>query len=335
MKYSVDDLILLNMAGVGMVRLRKMERDLFNARDIIDAGKDRLKREWKLIKKDGVTVLPFYHEDYPESLKNIYDPPIVLYVKGDIAFKRSINIAFVGSRRASNYGMDMCRKLSLECGRIGITIVSGLARGIDSQAHKAALEAGGRTIAVLGSGLAHVYPPENKGLADKISESGAVVSEFPMETHPAARNFPIRNRVISGLSAGVVVVEAADKSGALITADCALEQGRDVFAVPGKAGSVTAAGVHRLIRTGAKLVERAEDILEELNPSLIPESKKITLRLSGAEKIIYDTLSDEPSHIDDITDRSKLATKDVIGLLTVLESKRLIKELPGKNFVSR
>lgn len=364
MKYDIDDLMALNMAGIGYIRLKNLTDYFGSFKKALQAKQSQLQkiggigpglaqkissikekgnldREWLLIKKHKVTILSIFDKDYPENLKNIYDPPIVLYIKGKILSQDRIAIGLVGSRRASIYGLNICQNLSKQLANLGATIVSGLARGIDSAAHKGALVAKGRTVAVLGSGMGIVYPPENKRLADEIADRGALISEFPMKTPPLARNFPIRNRIISGLSLGVVIVEAARKSGALITASCALEQGREVFAVPGKAGATTSTGTHRLIRDGAKLVENIDDIIEELNlvnqmsgagpnlPSPIKDKK-----LEGNEKKIYHILSDQAEHIDSIIDKSKLSAPEVARLLLSLEVKKLIKELPGKNFVT-
>lgn len=362
MKYAVDDLILLNRAGIGYVRLKKLIDIFGEPKRIINAGRDLLitvegigpemalrisalrdgngiKEERDLIKKYNVSVLSLSDEDYPVSLRNIYDPPLVLYVKGRLTDQDRTAVALVGSRRASTYGINICHSLSGSLAGLGITVVSGLARGIDSAAHRGALLAGGRTVAVLGSGLGHIYPPENRKLAVEISEAGAVVSEFPMNTPPVPRNFPIRNRIISGLSLGTVVVEAARKSGALITARCALEQGREVFAVPGKAGSSTAGGTHQLIRQGAKLVENANDIIEELNLDIVPfgrisvSSGKKGSALRGPKKKIYDMLSDEPVHIDGIMEECRMSAPETSRLLLELEINKMIKELPGKNFI--
>ena len=203
--------------------------------------------------------------EYPKNLKTLHRPPQALYVNGSFKEEDDFAVAIVGSRRASRYGIEMGERLGYDLALRGVTVVSGMARGIDSAAHRGALKANGRTIAVMGSGHGHIYPPENKDLYRKIAESGAVISEFENDVSPLPQNFPIRNRIISGLSLGIVVVEAAKNSGALITVDFALEQGREVFAVPGKISSVTSEGAHELIKDGAKLVQSAEDIMEELS----------------------------------------------------------------------
>ncbi|MDP8233692.1 MAG: DNA-processing protein DprA, partial [Candidatus Saelkia tenebricola] len=221
-------------------------------------------KELELIEAQGVEVLTIFDKSYPEMLKEIYDPPVVLYVKGILSDKDDLSLGVVGSRKCTQYGIRATKELVASLKDYEITIVSGLARGIDSVAHKAALENKLRTIAVLGSGLGCIYPLENAKLANDIALSGAVISEFPFETKPLKQNFPRRNRIISGLSKGIVVIEAAQRSGALITVDFALEQGRDVFAMPGPVDSESSYGTNRLIKQGAKLIDSAEDILSEL-----------------------------------------------------------------------
>ena len=292
-----------------------------------------LKKELDLIKKHKVKVITFLDEGYPENLKNIYDPPVVLYVKGEILPEDKLAIAIVGSRLASFYGLQTAERLGFELASHGITVVSGLARGIDSSAHKGALKAKKRTIAVLGSGLANIYPDEHVKLAEKISESGAVISEFPMLTRPDKGNFPKRNRIISGLSLGVICVEAAEKSGALITCDCALEQGREVFAVPGKVDSMTSKGTNKLIKQGAKLAQGVEDILEELNLENFASSVDSKPILDKTESLVYTLLSSDPKYIDDICLESGIALSKVSSILLNLEIKKFAKQLPGKNFV--
>jgi len=288
--------------------------------------------------------------EYPKILKTLHKPPEALYVNGSFKEDDCFAVAIVGSRRASIYGIEMSEKLGYDLALRGVTVVSGMAKGIDSAAHRGALKAKGRTIAVMGSGHGHIYPLENADLYKKIAESGAVISEFADDMLPLAQNFPIRNRIISGLSLGVVVVEAAKNSGALITADFALEQGREVFAVPGKISSLTSEGTHELIKDGAKLVQSAEDIMEELSlreiePEALKERKprqekisKKTVRyiynsLTDDERKVYKILSDEPLYIDDVVEGSGVGLGKASKVLLGLELKRLIKELPGKQFV--
>ena len=222
----------------------------------------------RLIEKYHVKIITQDDPAYPVNLKNIFDPPLVLFLRGEILPEDDLSIAIVGTRIATIYGMNMARKISSQLGQRGFAIISGGARGIDTAAHQAALVINARTIAVLGCGVDVVYPPENTRLFGQIIKNGALVSEFPMGTLPLGQNFPQRNRIISGLSVGVVVIEAPRKSGALITACSALEQGREVFCVPGQADSFTMKGSHQLLREGAKLVEDVDDIIEEIEPLL-------------------------------------------------------------------
>ena len=223
-----------------------------------------LEKELKTIEKKQIKVITIFNEEYPSSLKNIFDPPAVLYIKGSLEKKDLCSLAVVGSRKASSKGLGFAKALSFSLARYGLTVVSGMALGIDSAAHQGALEARGRTLAILGSGFGYIYPVKNKRLAIEIAQKGAVVSEFSFFTKPSRLSFPRRNRIISGLSVGVVVIEATERSGSLITADFALEQGREVFAVPGFADSPTSKGTNKLIRQGATLVENELDILEAL-----------------------------------------------------------------------
>ena len=324
---------LRKIPGIGP----ELTRRIINWKKYLDWEK-----EFRLLEKHQVKVIIAGNRSYPESLANIFDPPLVLYVKGELLPGDRIAVAIVGSRRPSLYGGRAAERLGRELAARGLTVVSGLARGIDSAAHKGALASGGRTIAVLGSGLDMVYPPENKNLMEQISSRGAVISEFPMSAPPDRGNFPRRNRVISGLSLGVVVVEAAQRSGALITVDCALEQGREVFALPGKVDSLTSRGTNKLIQQGAKLVATSEDIIEELgpiggdrHPGKETKSKdRLPLPpLKGEERKLYALLSDEPQHIDSLIGESGFPASCVSSTLLMLQMKKLIKELPGKMFV--
>ena len=289
---------------------------------------------------------------YPANLRNIYDPPKALYVNGGFDERDGIAVAIVGSRRASLYGIEMAEKFGYDLASRGVTVVSGMAIGVDSAAHRGALKAKGRTIAVMGSGHGNIYPPQNKKLYGEIAASGAVVTEYEDSIEPFAYNFPCRNRIISGLALGVVVVEAARNSGALITANFAAEQGRTVFAVPGKASSHTSAGTNGLIKDGAALVQSAEDVIEELSikemePADGPAPDKAAGRIAAMtkayiynsltedERRVYKTLSDEPVHIDDITGSSGMDTQKISKVLLALQLKDLIKEVPGKQFVKK
>lgn len=304
-----------------------------------------LKNEYNLIKQSGVRVLTCDDQDYPELLREIPDAPAVLYSKGDAALLKNAAVAVVGSRRCSVSGMTIAEKFGRELSERGITIVSGMARGIDTASHRGALRAGGTTVAVVGSGLANIYPPENKDLFEAISRQGVVLSEFPMQSLPLPHNFPRRNRIISGLSLGVIVVEAAQRSGALVTARMALEQGREVFAVPGSIDRPTAQGVNELIKQGAKLVTCVDDILEELvlplrnslgesqgpeaaAPAHPPEEESVAIGLSQDEQAVYDRLPVGPVHVDDLLETNSSA----MGILLRLELKHLVKQLPGKMF---
>jgi len=298
--------------------------------------------ELRQARDHNITIVTILDSGYPEQLKNIYDPPAVLYVKGSLLAQDYNSVAIVGSRRATFYGLSVAQRLAGELSEAGITVVSGLARGIDTAGHKGALEHRGRTIAVLGSGLLTIYPPENKSLADEIAGCGALVSEFSLHTPPLAKNFPRRNRIISGLSLGVVVVEAARNSGALITAEMALQQSREVFAIPGKMDSQTSIGTNRLIKDGAALIAGVDDIIDEikikLRPSLCTEQP---IRRPAEEKQVFDgrtesvyaLLSDAPLHIDEIIQNSNLNMNECSLAIMKLQLQRLIKELPGKNFV--
>lgn len=290
------------------------------------------------IRKIGIS-----DREYPALLKNIHRAPPELFVNGEILPADANAVAIVGSRRSTVYGSQQCERLSYELALKGITVVSGMARGIDTAAHKGALKAGGRTIAVLGSGHGHIYPPENKKLYAEIAKSGAVISEFPHETPPMPFNFPARNRIISGLSRGVVVVEAARKSGALITANFALQEGREVFAMPGNISSSRSAGTNALIKEGAKLTESADDIMEELEGvldikigregSAEPRAKNPAATLSAEERAVFGVLTDTPKPIDEISGASRIPVSKISRILIDLEIRRLAKMLPGENFI--
>ena len=298
-----------------------------------------VERELYLLSEVKGTLLTIHEEAYPRRLKNIYDPPPLLYVRGTLKREDDFAIAIVGSRKTSPYGRAITEKLSQDLAAHGITIVSGMARGIDSVAHHGALSAGGRTLAVLGCGVDVVYPPENRRLCEEIIAHGAVLSEFPMGSPPEGSHFPKRNRMISGLSLGVVVVQAGQKSGSLITANCALEQGREVFAVPGNVGINGSSGTNQLIKDGAKLVAGSSDILEEVIPQWKREKeeegaqeKKVILPLSPDERLVYDLLGEDPLHIDPLIRESRLDPGKVLSLLLGLELKGLVLQWPGKCF---
>jgi DNA processing protein len=292
-------------------------------------------RECEAVERGGVKVVNFLSAEYPKVLLEISDPPPYLYVKGDPAGMEPA-IAIVGSRRASTYGLLTTGKLAGELAAHGITVVSGMARGVDTAAHRGALAGGGRSIGVLGCGIDVVYPPENRRLFEEMAARGALYSEFPMGTLPLAENFPRRNRIISGISRGVLVVEAVENSGSLITAQYALEQGREVFAVPGNINYSSSRGTNRLIKQGAKLVEGVEDILEELplgeRKMGISSADAPAFGLTPQEAAVYTLLAGSPLHIDAIIVKSALTVGEVSAILLRLELKGAIMQLPGKLF---
>ncbi|UCE83060.1 MAG: DNA-processing protein DprA [Deltaproteobacteria bacterium] len=306
--------------------------------------KETAHREMARLRDLGIRIIRWGTGDYPHFLANISDPPPILYVKGTLSQVDEQAVAVVGSRQASTYGLTACKKLCRELAWRGWTVVSGMARGIDSAAHAGALAGGGRTLAVFGTGLDVVYPAENQELSERIAASGALISEFPLGTPPEPGNFPVRNRIISGLALGVLVVEATAKSGSLITARMALEQDRQVFAVPGPIDKHGVEGPHRLIKEGAKLVERPEDIIEELLPMLgrgsaiDPVGGKEPLNgspsnLNERERLVWEVLSMEPLHIDAIARHLALSVSQTAELLLYLEMRGLVKQLPGTFFV--
>jgi DNA processing protein len=298
-----------------------------------------LPAELERIKDFGAKVIPHDSPDYPPLLRETSSPPILLYVWGDLQPGDFHAIGVVGSRGASHYGLECAKKLSYQLAYAGLTVVSGLARGIDTAAHQGALAAKGRTIAVLGSGFLKLYPAENKLLAEKISASGAVVSEFPMQSSADAQTFPMRNRIVAGWGSGVLIVEAGFGSGALITATQAIEQGRNVYAVPGQIDRPTAAGSNRLIQQGAKLVASAADILDDLSiliprtPAEQPASNSRPTSLKPDERLVYDAIGDDETPIDAIISKTQLPSGRVSSTLLLLEMRRLVKQLPGQHFV--
>ncbi len=296
--------------------------------------------ECRRLEVSGARLVNYLSADYPKSLFEIPDPPPFLYVKGELR-SRELAIAIVGSRRATSYGLLTTGKLAEALAGHGVCVVSGMARGVDTAAHKGALQAGGRSIGVLGCGVDTVYPPENRALFEKMAEKGCLVSEFPLGTLPLAENFPRRNRIISGLSRGVLVVEAAEKSGSLITAQYALDHGRDVYAVPGNISFATSRGCNRLIKQGAKLVDCVEDILEELpaaalaavDTPLLQSSPRI-FALTPREAAIYELLVRSPLHIDDIISQTELTAGEVSSMLLHLELKGAVTPLPGTHYAA-
>jgi len=343
--------------GIGPIRLRAL-LDYFGSlpaawhaspTQLREAGLDRrslgnllkaraalsLERELEKVQQAGVQLLTWEDEAYPRHLRNIYDPPPLLYVRGELRPEDEWAVAVVGTRRATVYGKEATRQLSGGLARNGITIVSGLARGIDAQAHRAALDAGGRTIAVLGCGVDVIYPPEHRRLAEEIIRHGALISEYPLGTRPEASNFPPRNRIISGLSLAVVIVEAGARSGALITADFAADQGRDVFAVPGSIFQRGSEGCNRLIREGAIPALSVSDILEELNLTMVEQQAEVRAIVPATpmEARLLDHLSSEPMHIDELCRAVGLPISQVSSTLALMELKGMVRQAGGMNYV--
>jgi DNA processing protein len=301
----------------------------------VTRGKLDLEAELARVVALGVTVLTWDSPDYPDLLRAVSNPPPVLYVRGELLPQDNWALGVVGTRRASVYGREATRSLVGGLAASGVTIVSGLAYGIDTHAHQTALDAGGRTIAVLGNGIDITYPAQNRKLADRIVEHGALVSEYPLGTQPESRNFPPRNRIISGLSLGVLVVEGAADSGAMITADFAAEQGREVFAVPGNILNRASEGPNRLIQQGAKLVIRIGDILEELNLTMAAEQSEAreVIPDNDIEAVLLKHLSAEPIHVDELGRAVGLPIHEVAGTLTLMELKGKVRQVGGMNYV--
>ncbi len=295
--------------------------------------------ELRKAEANGARIITYNDPAYPQALRNIYDPPMILYMKGNDIPENVTFIAMVGSRNATHYGTKAAEKIGQGLARRGLGVVSGMARGIDSASHWGCLEGRGFTIAVFGTGIDVIYPAPNRQLFNRIIQDGAVISEFPMGTPPAPTNFPIRNRIISGLSRGTVVVEATRNSGSLITASLALDQGREVFAVPGSINSFKSTGCHFLIKQGARLIENSDDILEELglNYPYAPKTDSFTRAslpaLDEPEKTIYEIIGDYPLHIDNIARLTDLEPGEVSGTLMKMELKGIVRQLPGKMFV--
>ena len=363
---SREALVALNLIEhVGPVRVRQLLDHFGDAPAILAASKSQLLQvrgigedtaeaiaswektidlsgELKRINDFGCHILTQADDGYPELLRQIYDPPIVLYVKGKLTPADKNAVAMVGSRTTTHYGLEAARKLAYQLAYVGVTVVSGGARGIDSAAHQGALAAKGRTVCVLGTGINLVTPPENKELFERIAANGAVITQFPFNRNADKQSFPIRNRIVAGMTLGTVVVEANLTSGALITSNFATEYGRQVFAVPGRIDSPQSKGCHDLIKKGAKLCEGAEDILSEFE-YLFPASNRPptasetgvlpALQLSENEQKVYDTLSNEEASIDEVIRKSGLPSSAVSVALLGLEMKRVVKQLPGKLFV--
>jgi DNA processing protein len=363
---SREALVALNMIEhVGPVRVRQLLEHFGDATEILKASKTQLLHvrgigedtanaishweksvdlagELKRITQFGCHILTQADADYPESLREIYDPPIVLYVKGNVGRQDKNGVALVGSRMTTHYGIEVARKLAYQLSYVGVTVVSGGARGIDTAAHQGALSAKGRTICVLGTGPNIVFPPENAELFERIAANGAVITQYPFNRQADKQSFAIRNRIVAGMTLGTVVVEANLTSGALITANFATEYGRQVFAVPGRIDSPRSKGCHELIKKGAKLCEGAEDILSEFE-YLFPSSNRApapnetgllpAIELSANEQKVYDILSNEEIGIDEVIRKGGLPSSAVSVALLSLEMKRLVRQLPGKMFL--
>ena len=339
---------LADVPGIGPRRAEKM---------LDTMGSNGAIAELELAARHNVRIITCIDPDYPQALKYLPDPPIVLYVRGSLLPDDRLAMAVVGSRRSSLYGQQQAERFAIQLAQVGFTVISGLARGIDAAAHRATVKHGGRTIAILGNGLRTIYPSEHQRLAAEVAESGAVISEYPMAAEPRAEHFPRRNRIISGMSLGVLVVEASLKSGALITAHVAAEQGKEVFAVPGRVDSPFSTGCHKLIQEGARLTQSIDDILEEF-PDLrltAPTAAGTTpgtpgasgasagdggaqaqlplaLKLTPPEAAIIAALDGDPLTVDEIADRSAVPLVTVTATLTMLELKRLIQSHPGPRY---
>jgi len=342
--------------GASVGELTKIDGIGYKTAERIAATRDKfdVTAELELADKLGVWLIHLDDERYPPVLKQIYDPPPVLYIKGSLTRQDNLCVSIVGSRRCSLYGQEQSSRLAHFLGSAGFTICSGMARGIDTSAHQGALSAGGRTIAVQGCGLADIFPPENEKLFELIAGSGACISELPLQYEPLSENFPPRNRIIAGLSLGTIVVEAGLSSGALITAGAALDNNREVMAVPGKIDSPLSKGAHQLIKQGAKLIEGVEDVMEvlgyigeQLQSYVCAAAQKADekverplfdvsqLKLSEGEKTIFGCLNKEPVHVEQIIADTNLAAGSINAGLISLRLKGLIKQLPGNLFLRR
>jgi DNA processing protein len=345
------------MPGVGRVRIAQLKEHFGSLQDAWEATEGKLRQtgldsrsidalvtlrpkisvdaQLERLERHRVNALICEDPNYPSRLKEIYDYPPVLYVRGSLPAEDEPCLAIVGTRRPTVYGRQVTEEIVGDLARSGITIISGLARGIDSVAHRAALDAGGKTVAVFGSGLDIVYPGENAKLAQAMIEHGALVSEYPLGVKPKAENFPLRNRIMSGLSLGVLVVEAGERSGALITARQAVEQNREVFAIPGSILSPASQGTNRLIQEGAKLVRNYADILQELNLTIVVQQAEIKefSPANEVESAILRQLSSEPNHIDEICRRSGLTMPQVSSTLSMLELKGIARQIGSMNYV--
>lgn len=348
---------LRNVSGIGPVRFDRLLAAFGSIRAAWDAGQADLARvldrrslesliayrrsadpesDYAALRAEGIDVVTLRHESYPDLLREVPGPPPVLFLRGSISLEDRRAVAIVGTRRLSSYGREMARTLARDLAQAGVTIVSGLARGVDGIAHAAALDAGGRTIAVLGNGVRSVYPPEHRQLADRIAAQGAVLSDFHPDAPPDGPNFPARNRLISGLSLGVVVVEAPMRSGALITVDFAADQGRDVFAVPGSVLSPASAGCNRILRDGARPVRSADDVLEDLRLGEAPQQLPLesVAALDEESRRVLSTLTGEALHIDEIGEVAAIPIASLSALLMTLELQGFVRNV-GAQYYAR
>jgi DNA processing protein len=317
----------LAQAGLG---LKTIER-VVQARASVD-----LEKVWEKIEKQGIKILTWQDETYPQRLKEIDQPPPVLYVRGEYLPDDLFAVAIVGTRRATAYGRQITEELSSFLAANGLTVISGLARGVDAIAHQTSLKAGGRTIAVLGSGVDKIYPPEHRGLAEQVMQRGAILSDYALGTPPEASNFPPRNRIISGLSLAVVVVEAGETSGALITAEFAAEQGREVFAVPGSILAPQSKGTNKLIQNGALPLLSVNDLMQALDITRVGEQKaaRKIMPADAIEAKLLMILTQEPIHVDEIRNQSELPIEKVSAALVLMELKGLVRQVGGMNYVA-
>jgi len=310
---------------------QKLSQQLVSVRSQVSLGK--LEEQ---IQESGIRVLTWDDQDYPEGLRTITQSPFVLYIKGTLDKEDIWAVGIVGTRRFTDYGRQVAEEISRVLANHGISVVSGLARGIDGIAHRSVLDAGGRTLAVLGSGLDQIYPPEHKALAEQISQHGALISDYPLGTPPDGSNFPPRNRIISGLSKAVIIIEAGVKSGAIITANYAAEQGKEVFAVPGKTTAPMSKGTNLLIKQGAHPLLEPQDVLDILNLSLLSEQKIVRKTLPGdpREAQIYQVVGDEPLHVDEISTQTKMPIEQVTSTLALMELKGMVRKTFGMKYVA-
>jgi DNA processing protein len=318
-----------DLAGAGL-GLKMIER-LLAVREKVD-----LSLIWEQIHSKGIQVLTWMDEAYPQRLKEIEQPPPVLYLRGDLSPEDSWAVAIVGTRRVTPYGRQVTEEIAAYLAANGVTIVSGLARGVDAIAHNAALKAGGRTLAVLGSGVDRIYPPENRAMAEQIIEHGAVMSDYVPGTPPESSNFPPRNRIISGLSMAVIVIEAGETSGALITAEFAADQGREVFAVPGNILAPQSKGTNKLIQRGALPLLSASDIMQALNLTRVGEHKaaRKALPADDVEAKLLETIGEEPLHVDEIRNQTGLPVEKVSATLVMMELKGMVRQVGNMHYVA-